>query len=199
MRTSLLKFLAVISFFATATSCGTSEDGSTSLGNGNNGTASSNLGGSYNIISMVSDLSVDLNNDGVTSNDLFNEIDPEVFSTQIPELEIKPVVVNNQLENMMSFYLPHSNVTIESATSIGSVKFSKTGLGYVYAFDSNTQTISIEDSTTPGSQPGIYGHIESVEVFGANGLKAIFTKYYYDFSAPAGWKLLTVTCIYRRT
>lgn len=198
MRTSLLKSLALIGFFA-ATSCGTSEDGSSSIGNGSNGNASSNLGGSYNIISMVSNISVDLNNDGVISNDLFTEIDPEVFNTQIPELEIKPVVVNNQLENMMSFYLPHSNVTIESPTSAGSVRFSKTGLGYVYEFDSNTQTILIEDTTTPGSQPGIYGHIESIEVYGANGLKAIFTKYYYDFSAPAGWKLLTVTCIYRRT
>ncbi|PZR20619.1 MAG: hypothetical protein DI539_10380 [Flavobacterium psychrophilum] len=198
MHSTLLKSLVVTVFFVTAFSCGTSEDGSEGIGSGGNGSASSKLGGSYNIISMVSDISVDLNNDGTSSTDLLTEIDPEVFSTQIPELEIKPVVVNNQLENMMSFYLPHSNVTTGSSSSQTSVNFTKTGLGYVYEFDNSTQTISVKDSTLPGGQPGVYGHIESIEVIDNNMLKAIFTKYYYNFSGQPGWKLLTITCVYTK-
>jgi hypothetical protein len=195
MNSTLLKTLLLTVFFVSAYSCGTSEDGSEGIGKGGNGGSSSTLGGKYNIISMVSDISVDLNNDGVSSTNLFTEIDPAVFSTEIPELEIKPVVINNQLENMMSFYLPHSNVTATTPNTPGSVKFTKTGLGYIYEFDDSTQIISVEDNTPTGGQPGVYGHMETIQVVGTNQLKAVFTKYYYDFSVP-GWKLLTITCTY---
>lgn len=195
MNSNLLKTLLVTVFFVSAYSCGTSEDGSEGLGSVGNGGGSSKLGGSYNIISMVSNISVDLNNDGVSSFDLLTEIDPEVFSTTIPELEIKPVVVNNQLEDMMSFYLPHSNITGATPTTPQGVKFTKTGLGYFYEFDDSTQTISVENNS--GGQPAVNGHVETVTVIDGNKLQAVFTKYYYDFSVES-WKLLTITCIYKK-
>lgn len=197
MNSTLLKTLLSAVFFVSAYSCGTSEDGSEGLGNGGNGGSSSQLGGKYNIITMISDISVDLNNDGIASTDLLTEIDPAVFSTEIPELEIKPVVINNQVENMMSFYLPHSNITDITPTTPNGIKFTRTGLGYVYDFDTSTQTISVEENTSPGGQSGAYGHMENVQIIGTNKLRAVFTKYYYDFSAPA-WKLLTITCTYTR-
>ena len=193
MNSNLLKTLLVTVLFVSAYSCGTSEDGSEGLGNAGNGGSSSKLGGSYNIISMISNISVDLNNDGISSFDLLTEIDPAVFSTTIPELEIKPVVVNNQLENMMSFYLPHSTITNATPTTPQAVQFTKTGLGYFYEFDDSTQTISVENNS--GGQPAVNGHIENITVVEGNKLQAIFTKYYYDFSVK-GWKLLTITCIY---
>lgn len=195
MNSNLFKTFLLTVFFITAYSCGTSEDGSEGLGNGGNGGDSSKLGGSYNIISMISDISVDLNNDGVSSFDLMTEIDPTVFSTSIPELEIKPVVINNQLENMMSFYLPHSTITNVTPTTPKGIKFTKTGLGYFYEFDDSTQTISV-DNNLEGSQ-AVNGQIENVAVVNNNTLQAIFTKYYYDFST-SGWKLLTITCVYKK-
>jgi hypothetical protein len=197
MNSTLLKTLLLTVFFVSAYSCGTSEDDSNGLGDGGNGGSSSTLGGKYNIISMVSDISVDLNNDSISSTDLLTEIDPAVFSTSIPELEIQPVVINNQVENMMSFYLPHSNVSAVTPTNPDGINFTKTGLGYIYEFDDSTQIISVEDNTPTGGQPGVYGHMETIEVIGNNQLKAVFTKYYYDFSVP-GWKLLTITCIYTK-
>jgi hypothetical protein len=190
---TLLRTLLVTVLFVSAYSCGTSEDGSEGLGVGGNGGSSSTLGGKYNIISMVSDISVDLNNDGVSSADLLTEVDPTVFNTEIPELEIKPVVVNNQLEEMMSFYLPHSTITATTPTTPGGVKFTKTGLGYIYEFDKDTQAISIHED----SPSNVNGHMVSVVVLANNNLKAVFTKYYYDFSVP-GWKLLTITCVYKK-
>lgn len=190
---NLLRTLLVTVLFVSAYSCGTSEDGSEGLGVGGNGNSSSTLGGKYNIISMVSDVSVDLNNDGISSTDMLTEVDPEVFNTEIPELEIKPVVVNNQLQEMMSFYLPHSTITSNTPSTPGGVKFTKTGLGYIYEFDQSTQAISIHED----SPSNVNGHIVEIKVLANNNLRAVFTKYYYDFNVP-GWKLLTITCVYKK-
>jgi len=195
MNSTLLKSLFATVFFVSAISCGSSEDGSEGLGSGGKGGNASKLGGKYNIISMISDISVDLNNDEVASFDLLTEIDPLVFSTAIPELEIKPVVINNQLQNMMSFYLPHSNVTGVTPTSPSGVKFTKAGLGYIYEFDDSTQTISVENNT--GGEPAVYGNMENIIVLGNNMLQATFSKYYYDFSGPE-WKKLSIVCVYTK-
>lgn len=195
MDKTLLKALIAIVFFVSVSGCGSSEDGSEGLGTaGNGGSSSSSLGGSYNIISMISDLSVDLNNDGITSTDLLTEVDPSVFNSNIPELEIKPVLYNNQLEEMMSFYLPHSNISAISPTNPSGVKFTRNGLGYIYDFDNTTQTISV-DNQNSGS--GITGQMQEVKVVGKNKLKAVFTKSYYDFFVN-DWVLLTITCTYTK-
>lgn len=193
MKASLLKALLITFCFAPLCSCSNGTESGNDALNGKP-TSSSSLSGSYNIISMVSDISVDLNNDGFASTDLFNEIDAAVFDISIPELEIKPVLYNNELENLMSFYLPHSTVTTSTPTNPGSVKFSRNGLGYIYEFDKNTQKITIEDNDL-NQDPAVYGHMESINIIGYNQLEAIFTKYYYDFSTKS-WKLLTITCLY---
>lgn len=196
MNTTLLKALFATVFFVSVLSCGSSEDGSEGLGSAGNGGSSSTLGGSYNIISMISDISVDLNNDGITSTDLLTEVDPAVFNSTIPELEIKPVLYNNQLEEMMSFYLPHSNISAITPSNPSGVKFTRSGIGYLYDFDTDTQTISVQNGDQ-NNQNGIIGHMENIQVIENNKLKAVFTKSYYDFFIN-DWTLLTITCIYTK-
>lgn len=193
MNSTLLKSLLITVFFVSAYSCGTSEDGSEGIGSGGNGSGSK-LGGSYTIISMESDIIVDLNNDGITSFDLLTEIDPSVFSTALPELEIKPVVINNKLENMMSFYLPHPTLTGGTSTTPEGVKFTKRGLGYIYEFDDATQTIHLENNV---DEPAVNGRMENIQILGNNKLQAVFIKSYFDFSTTS-WKLLTITCVYKK-
>lgn len=195
MNTTLLKVLFATVFFISITGCGSSEDGSEGLGSaGNGGSSSSNLGGSYNIISMIADISVDLNNDGVKSTDLLTEVDPAVFNTAMPELEIKPVLFNNQLEEMMSFYLPHSNISMISPSNPKGVKFTRSGLGYLYDYNKDTQSISVQNQ---GQNNSITGHMEDIRIVGNNKLQAIFTKSYYDFFVN-DWVVLTITCVYTK-
>ncbi len=196
MNTTLLKVLSAAVFFISLSGCSNGDDGSGSKRNNGIGGPSSSLGGSYNITSMVANMFVDLNNDGVMSDDLFTEIDPAFFDPENPELIIKPVLYNNQLEEMMSFYLPHSTVTVASPNNPGSVKFSRNGIGYIYQFDNNTQSISIENNNT-STDPSVYGNMENITVISQNRLKAVFTKYFYDF-ASVKWQLLTITCIYTK-
>lgn len=196
MNTTLLKVLSATVCIISLYSCSNGDDGTGSKRNNGIGSSSSSLGGSYNITSIESNIYVDLNNDGITSTDLFNEIDPSYFDSANPELIIKPVLYNNQLKEMMSFYLPHSTVTVPSQNNPGSVKFSRNGVGYIYQFDKNTQAISIEDSGT-ATDPSVYGHMENITVLGPNMLQAVFTKYFYDFSTTQ-WQILTITCIYTK-
>jgi len=190
--TTLLKAVFITAVFISLSSCGTSASDD-AIGGKGTGSSSSSIGGSYHIISMMSDINVDLNNDGFTSNDLLTEIDPSFFDPKNPELTIKPVIYNSQVEEIMTFVLPHSNV-ISNAPGAGSVKFTRNGLGFVYNFDENTQTININN----GSQtPGTTGVMESVIISGKNMLQAVFQKDYYDFSTKK-WQLLTITCTYRK-
>ncbi|MNK22262.1 hypothetical protein D3C87_405360 [compost metagenome] len=195
MKTSLLKVLYTTVFFISIYGCSSNEDNGNSTP-GKGGGNSSSISGSYNIISMISDVAVDLNNDGVSSNDLLMETDPEFFNTSIPDLEIKSTIYNNALVPLMNFYLPQPNVTINTPNRPGSVIYSRTGLGYFYDFNNQTQTITIDKSNESPTISSL-GRMENVRVTGKNKLEAVFSKYYYDF-AVSRWRLLTITCVYTK-
>lgn len=189
---TLFRTLFTTAIFISLSSCGTSASDDSTGGSGV-GSSSSAIGGSYHIVSMTSDKSVDLNNDGDSSIDLLTEIDASFFDPDSPELVIQPVILNNQIEEVMNFYLPHSNV-ISNVPGSGSVNFTRNGLGYVYNIDKDTQTINVD----PNAQtPTSYGTMESIVISGKNMLKAVFQKDYYDFSTTQ-WQLLTITCVYKK-
>jgi len=196
MKTKYLKIFFVITLSVSLYGCSSSDEDISKLNNGGSSGSSSSISGSYNIDSITSNVTVDLNNDGFTSTDLFSEIDPDFFSTTAPDLEIKPVVYNNHVENIMSFYLPHPTVTVTTPNKQGSVKFSRNGLGYIFQFDSKTQTISTENNNT-APDPEVYGNMLSVKVISKGKIQAVFKKYYYDFKTVK-WIALTITCIYTK-
>jgi len=191
---TLFKALLGTVFFISLTGCGSSGSDDSTGGNKGIGSSNSAIGGSYHIISMISDKGVDLNNDGLISTDLLNEIDPSFFDPNSPELVINPVIYNNQLEEMMNFYLPHPTVTVNTPGKLGGVKFTRNGLGYIYNIDENTQDININKGGMGSTATGI---MNSIKVTGKNTLQAILQKDYYDFST-AKWQLLTITVIYRK-
>lgn len=195
MRTiTLLKSLFTTAIFISLSSCGTSASDDSTGGSGVGSSSSSTIGGSYHILSMTSDLSVDLNNDGLKSLDLLDEIDSSFFDPNNPELVIKPVIYNNQLEDLMSFYLPHANINTTNPNTAGGVSFSRNGLGYVYNIDKNTQVINVDKNEHDSTSSGV---MQSIEVLEQGMLKAIFKKSYYDFSSKK-WVLLTITCVYKK-
>lgn len=195
MKTSILKVLYTTVFFVCIYGCSSNEDTGKST-SGKGGGNSSAISGSYNLISMLADVEVDLNNDGILSNDLLIETDPEFFNTSIPDLEIKSTFYNNTLVPLMNFYLPQPNVTINTPSKPGGVKYTRTGLGYFYNFNNQTQTITIDKSNETPTVSSL-GRMENVRVSGKNKLEAVFSKYYYDF-AISNWRLLTITCIYSK-
>ena len=68
-----------------------------------------NLRGSYNITSAISNIPVDLNDDGVSSVDLVNEIN--AFGNS--DLEIRPYSSTDSITPFIKFYIPASYVVSE--------------------------------------------------------------------------------------
>jgi hypothetical protein len=190
MKATLLKALFLAGFFISLTGC--SKDESVS----GKSSSSSSLSGSYHLVSMTSNVSVDLNDDGILSTNLLLETDPGVFSPNKADLEIKPTVYNNELVQLMSFYLPHPTMSYTKPDKPeGVVDYTLKGIGYEYEFNSNTQQITInKDGELPGPVPDA-GRLDTIVVNGTNKLEAVFTKNYYDF-AIAHWRQLTITCEY---
>ena len=191
MKAIFLKLLFVSALLCGLSGCSNDD------GTGSSGTKSTpEIAGKYILVSMRSNISVDLNNDGILSTNLLTEIDDEVSPSQT-DLEIKPVFLDNELVQLMSFYLPHPTLSFDNPTEPeGSVKYTPKGLGYEYQYDNATNVITV-DNNNNGNVPSS-GRLDTVEVAGSDQLQAIFEKYYYDFAINE-WRLLTITCRYVRS
>jgi hypothetical protein len=186
MKTSLLKLFFAALFLTGFTSCSKDDgaDGDTS-----------ELAGEYIIVSMTSNIPVDLNNDGIASTNLMDELGAAIANAESPDLEIKPVLLDNELVQVMSFNLPHPNVDL-SQPDMPTVEYSVEGMGYQYKYDKSTNKITVEGAGNNGPVPAP-GRLETIEVTEEGDLDAVITKYYYDF-ATGKWIQLTITCEYEQ-
>lgn len=191
MKASALKLLFLSASFIGLSGCGNDDGAGDSEG-------TPEIAGSYELVSMRSNISVDLNNDDILSKDMLSEIgEGTPSSSQQSDLEIKPVFVDNKLVQLMSFYLPHPTLTFEDPKKPeGTVKYTSKGLGYQYQYDNNTNDITVDLPQNQGTVPSS-GQLETITVIESNELEATFEKYYYDFSIN-NWRLLTITCRYNR-
>ena len=185
MKAPLLKLLFAALFLTGLTSC-SKDDGA----DGN----TPELAGEYTVVSMTSNIPVDLNNDGIASTNLMDELGAAIANAQSPDLEIKPVLLDNELVQVMSFYLPHP--TIDFSQPMPTVQYSLKGMGYQYEYNKRTNEITVEGAGNNGPVP-VPGRLETVEVTEDGNLDAVITKYYYDF-ATGKWIELTITCEYEQ-
>lgn len=190
MKASVLKLLFLSASFISLYGCG-NDDGTSS---GSKSTPE--IAGKYVLVTMTSNISVDLNNDGLLSVNMLTEIDDNTPEGQT-DLEIKPVFVDNELVQLMSFYLPHPTLTFDDPKQPeGVVKYTPKGLGYEYEYNNDTNVITVDNGNNTGNVPSS-GQLETVSVISGNQLIATFEKYYYDFAINE-WRLLTITCRYTR-
>ena len=186
MKAPLLKLLFAALFLTGVTSC-SKDDGA----DGN----TPELAGEYTVVSMTSNIPVDLNNDGIASTNLMDELGAAIANAQSPDLEIKPVLLDNELVQVMSFYLPHPTIDL-SQPNMPTVQYSVKGMGYQYEYNRNTNQITVAGAGGSGPVP-VPGRLETIEVTEDGDLDAVITKYYYDF-ATGKWIELTITCEYEQ-
>lgn len=192
MKAALLKLFAPL-FLLSLAGC-SNGDGNTTGGR-SGGTGASSLNGSYDLITMVADRSVDLNNDGIGSQDLLQEIDPAIFETDKPELEIKSILFGSKVENMINFVLPHtSKIIANTPQSHGSATFDTKPVGFTYQYNKDTKAISINNGSGTTS---LYDEIVSIQILPGNRLMAVYIKKYYDF-ITSKWIPLNITCVYQK-
>ena len=186
MKAPLLKIFLAALFITGFTSC-SNDDGAAE--------DTSELAGEYTIVSMTSNIPVDLNNDGIASTNLMDELGEAIANAESPDLEIKPVLLDNELVQVMSFNLPHPTIDL-SQPNMPTVEYSTKGMGYQYEYDKRTNEITVEGAGNTGPVP-VPGRLDTIEVTEEGDLDAVITKYYYDF-ATGKWIELTITCEYEQ-
>jgi len=158
--------------------------------------------GNYNIVSFKANESVDLNNDGISSEELMNEIDSfnDYFSG---DLYIRPD--NNGYDDvqLISFTFPKTKITFESLLHPeGDVSFIGFGNLSYYEFDSNTFILEerqyIEYAYIDNVEDNRTVYLESdLTVKDSNHLELKLRKEYYDFN-DAQWKMLDIDVLYEK-
>lgn len=147
------------------------------------------ISGFYQIESMTSKDSVDLNGDGVKSTNLKTEID-HYFNNQAHDLEIRPNHTNDTQFKLISIYFPEPNLSFEFPGSPeGYVEFAKNSVGYQYEFDNN------EFQLMPSENEFI--EVIGFELINDVSIQSTIRKSYYDFEIP-DWRMLEIEISYTK-
>jgi len=154
------------------------------------------IAGFYSMATMTADTAVDLDNNGVASANLMEEV-PYYFDSAQYDLQITPTVYTDQPNNrLISVYLPNTNLSFDyPGEPNGYSSFSRSGFSNGYSYDEQSQQITILRAELNDAYEAEFGRLESLSIYGENKLVGIITKNYYDY-VSASWKVLTITCLY---
>ncbi|MCT3693410.1 hypothetical protein HZQ92_17725 [Elizabethkingia anophelis] len=157
--------------------------------------------GSYKIISYMSDLAVDLNNDKILPNELVDEI--YILKNNQTFLDI----IQNKSQNnikLISMFLPKTHITYEYPSSPeGAVQdFSRYGFLSELEFNPDTFHLMknkyIENGTIDNVEYNKTVLIDKqIKIINSKQLQAFVVKEYFDFNTKS-WKALNIKIIFEK-
>ena len=163
------------------------------------------IAGYYQVESLRTDQQVDLNNDGIASEDLMVQISESNFITQHvfdgPDsyLEIRPTKHNDNFNQLMFIPFPNPVVTFtNSNSSNGAVSYLNNylnGVGYEYSYNEETKVIYLDRTKVDQDTEEQWGKLVEAKQIEKDKLELLVSKNYYDFKT-AKWLKLQITGIY---
>ena len=155
--------------------------------------------GNYNIISYRSNIPVDLNNDGETSTELVKEI----YSFDLPYLEIRPHEYQDNKVKLISFSFPKQDFSFPLPGIKGDhIYFTSSGFGTLYVFEFNKYKLEQDSYSETHFLDNAYVEMpvelsSDLRVVDDNHMRVFITKKYYDFDTYE-WVLLDIEVLYER-
>lgn len=161
--------------------------------------------GSYKITSLKADISVDLNNDGLQSSDLYNEMtepyylvnprDPDYTPLPMYDFnqisscaEVRPTESQSASNKSLSLNLPFQYITYSNLSMYAhDLSF------YFYDLDENDNVVL---KGKLGDTPEV--QVTRLERLDKDHFKVIYNAKIYDFVSK-GWKETSVKALYERT
>ncbi len=163
------------------------------------------IAGYYRVESLKTDQQVDLNNDGIASEDLMVQISESNFITQYlfdwPDsyLEIRPTKYNDNFTQLMLIPFPNPVVTFtNSNSSNGAVSYfnnNLNGVGYEYSYNEETKIIHLDRTEVDQNTEEEWGKLVEAKQIEKDKLELLVSKNYYDFKT-ASWLKLQITGVY---
>jgi hypothetical protein len=157
------------------------------------------LSGSYAIVSFQSNIEVDLNNDGESSDELMGEIN----SFGLNDLEIRPQGQQLNQTQLVSFFFPKTWITFQYPNEPdGYVEFIDYGFGTQYNLTGETLSLNdrqyIEESFIDNVESNREVRLTSdLRIIDANHLGLSLTKEFYDFNSN-DWISLNIEIEYEK-
>ena len=191
-----MKNLLLISLFLIIVSC-SKEDG---LG------YMTPLSGHYKVVSIHSDVSADLNNDGVKTNDILfeiagphNSIDGKQisffnFDSFQNYLEIRPLPEAENSAKLISFNFPSQHIDYLIDETPYLMMYQKSFIHYAYELNQNSKFIQLIDTNPDYDEKG---RLKSLEVLENNELELALTKQVFDF-VELDWVELNMAVKYKK-
>lgn len=156
------------------------------------------LSGYYEVISMQSNVSVDLNNDGVKSRDIFFEIASPAghwdFNFPGNYLEVRPLKNSSNGGKLMLFNLPGQYIDYLSNGTPFLSMYVNTFINYSYEFNKNSNFIRLINNN-----PDYYenGSLNTLELLDNGELKLELTKRTFDF-VSLDWIDVKMSVVFRK-
>ncbi len=156
--------------------------------------------GHYSVVSYKSNTAIDINNNGILTNELVDQIPAFGFN----DLEIRPHEYQTNKSKLISFTFPKTNITFDyDHNPEGFVTgFVKYGYGTFFKFENNSFLLEKKSYTENLYIDNVRSDKEvfitsDLEIIDKNHLKISISKEYYDFSSTS-WKRLEIDVIYER-
>ncbi|SNR16747.1 hypothetical protein [Tenacibaculum jejuense] len=146
--------------------------------------------GHYEISQMTSDTSVDLNEDGIASTNLLNEIVPYYFENTVYDLEIRPHNYTESDAKLILFSIPHQILLFDDPNDQNSsIDYCKKGFGTSYEFSDNK--IQLENFSND------FITIKNIEILSNDNIKTNIEKEYFD-TETENWVKLSIEIVYQK-
>jgi len=163
--------------------------------------------GYYRMESLVTNREVDLNNDGITSSNVMEEVSQSFylvqynFSSRASYLEIRPTRLNDTRIQHMYVPFPHPRLKLEDTDSpngrVAYLRNDLNGIGYDYSYDERSKIIRLDRSNVDANNEEVMGQLIDIKVIEKDPLELLVSKNYYDFST-ASWVRLQLTARYTK-
>jgi hypothetical protein len=192
MNVSRSAFLLAVSFL---TGCSGEKDNS----------IETRISGRYEIVSFVSDTPLDLNNDGIKSNNLYAEISGAHHTPdnkQIPfydfhspgsYMEVRPLENSNNDAKLLRFNIPEQYIDEFQPGEYYLGQYLRQGVYHYYKLNGRSSDVELTNTDADAELEGIPTKLE-IEIDGTLNLE--MTKKFFDF-VDSQWIQANVTIIYR--
>ncbi|MEK6482602.1 hypothetical protein WJR50_34060 [Catalinimonas sp. 4WD22] len=164
------------------------------------------IAGYYRVESLIADKEVDLNNDGILSTNLMEQISQSnfygqyIFDKHHSYLEIRPTKYNDNPYQHISIPFPDPHFSTYTNSPNGAVIYLRNGLngvGYEYTYNAKTKTVHIDRTKVDQNTEEKWGGLVEIHQIEDDKLELLVSKNYYDFST-ASWLRLQITGIYSK-
>lgn len=143
--------------------------------------------GKYELVTAYASQSVDMNLDGIASNDLSREI----LNLSAAHVELR---VSKNVRIFTQFW-QEQYLSESSNINVPHVEYAKQGMGFSFSFNEDLKSINLDKTKVTAEQAARFAVPETVKNLANDVIEVVFDKRVYT---SKGWKDITIAARYKK-